>query len=361
MVNYCILNGVKSNTIKGLLIQSLPAISKPLIRTQIEEIDGRDGDIVTPLGYSAYNKEMTIGLFGDYDIDDVIAFFDSKGQVTFSNEPDKYYNYEIINQIDFERLIRFKKAKVTFHVQPFKYDAVDQSYTFNNQLINIPDYSATKNGIELSVSDGVISVSGTGSSATEFYVPISPLALEAGEYTLTANARGTNASACSIRLIKSVPSNADSFGGDYLALQNNASVSLEAELTATATYNYVWFYITAGNAMDFTLNVEMMVNNFNTFSIRNRGNINSKPIITIYGSGTINLYLNGSQIFMIDLASAGYITIDASQMNAYQGDTLMNRSVTGDYDNLSLNIGTNTFSWTGDVTEVIVEDFSRWI
>ena len=71
-MNYCILNGKKSTLIKGLLIQSLPPISKPLMRTQIDEIDGRDGDIVTKLGYSAYNKEMSIGLFGDYDIDEVI-------------------------------------------------------------------------------------------------------------------------------------------------------------------------------------------------------------------------------------------------------------------------------------------------
>lgn len=359
-MNYIILNGEKSTEVKGLLIQSLPAISKPLIRTEIETIDGRDGDIVTPLGYSAYSKELTIGLFGDYDIDDVIRYFDSQGTVTFSNEPDKYYNYKIIEQIDFERLIRYKTATVTFHVQPFKYDAVDQTYTFNNQLINIPNYSATKNGIELNVSDGVISVSGTGSSATEFYVPISPLTLEAGGYTLNAITSGTNASACSIRLIKSAPSNADSFGGTYLPLQNNAIASLSGELTESSTYNYVWFYITAGSAMDFTLNVEVL-SDLKSFAIRNRGNINSKPKITIYGSGTINLYLNGSQIFVINLASAGYITIDASQMNAYQGDILMNRSVTGDYENLSLNVGTNTISWTGSVTEIIVEDFSRWI
>lgn len=124
MRNYIILNGNNSNTISGLLIQSLPPISKPLMRTAIEEIDGRDGDIVTNLGYSAYDKEVSIGLYGTYDVDEVIKYFNdnSKGQVTFSNEPDKYYNYEIINQIDFERLIRFKTATVTLHCQPFKYD-----------------------------------------------------------------------------------------------------------------------------------------------------------------------------------------------------------------------------------------------
>ena len=124
MRNYIILNGNNSNEITGLLIQSLPPITKPLIRTTIEEIDGRDGDIVTNLGYSAYDKEISIGLYGDYDVDEVIKYFhdNQKGQVVFSNEDDKYYNYEIINQIDFERLIRFKTATVTLHCQPFKYD-----------------------------------------------------------------------------------------------------------------------------------------------------------------------------------------------------------------------------------------------
>ena len=71
-MNYIILNGVNSNTITGLLIQELPPISKPLMRTQIDQIDGRDGDIVTKLGYGTVDKELSIGLHGNYDIDAVI-------------------------------------------------------------------------------------------------------------------------------------------------------------------------------------------------------------------------------------------------------------------------------------------------
>ena len=133
MRNYIELNGQNSNEITGLLIQSLPPISQPKIRTNIEEIDGRDGDIITKLGYSAYNKEISIGLYGDYDVDDVIAYFtnNQSGKVTFSNEQDKYYNYEILDEIDFERLIRFKTATVTMHIQPFKYSNEQGIKTFN--------------------------------------------------------------------------------------------------------------------------------------------------------------------------------------------------------------------------------------
>ena len=238
MRNYIILNGQPSDTIKGLLIQELAPISKPQQRTQVETIDGRDGDIVTPLGFSAYDKKVSIGLYGQFNIDDVIEYFNSEGQVTFSNEPDKYYKYQIVEQIDFERLIRFRTATVTFHVQPFKY-STDQSLK------------------EFTPSTGVTSL-----------------------------------------------------------------------------------------------------------SIVNTGNVFSKPKVTIYGTGTVNLSLNDVEILVIDLGdTANNITIDAEELEAYTGTTatLANRSVDGDYDNLKLKVGTNVLSWTGSVTKVTIDNYSRWI
>lgn len=133
MRNYIILNGVNSNTITGLLISTLPPITKPKIRTQTEEIDGRDGDIVTKLGYSAYTKEFNIGLYGNFDINQVIAYFNTEGTVVFSNEDNKYYNYQILDQIDYEKLIRFKTATVKMHVQPFKYPVTEAPITISGE------------------------------------------------------------------------------------------------------------------------------------------------------------------------------------------------------------------------------------
>lgn len=235
-MNEVILNGVSSNTIKGLLIQELPPVSKPLMRANVEEIDGRDGDIITKLGFSAYDKPMIIGLYGDFDIDQVIDFFNSSGQVTFSNEPDKYYNYQILEQIDFQRLIRFRVAEVAFHVQPFKYSTLEDAKTF--------DFATSSQSV----------------------------------------------------------------------------------------------------------------------SIRNTGNYYSEPIITVQGTGTINLSLNGIQLFVLDLSDNPKIVLDIAGMNATDGNgNYLNRMVTGNYDNFKLQRGKNTISWTGNVTQISFDLYSRWI
>lgn len=239
MRNYIELNGRSSLGVQGLLIQKLPPITMPKIRTQIEEIDGRDGDIITKLGYSAYDKVISIGLYGDYDVNQVIEYFanNQSGKITFSNEIDKYYNYEILEKIDFERLIRFKTATVTFHIQPFKYSNVETFKTF--------------------------------------------------------------------------------------------SITTETSIT-----------------------------------IRNFGNCISKPIVTITGLGTINLSLNNQQIFVIDLGETStQIALDINNMNAYNPTTnvFLNRSVTGNYNNFNLKVGVNIISWTGTITNIKVENYSRWI
>ncbi len=234
---YIVLNDISSRSIQGLLISALPPISKPQQRTQIQTVDGRDGDIVTPLGFAAYDKIVKISLTYDYDIDDIIEFFNSEGKVVFSNEPEKYYKYAIYQQIDFERLIRFKTADVNFHVQPFKYSDTEATKTFT-------------------------------------------------------------------------------------------------------------FTETSGS-----------------FNIRNNGNIYSRPTITITGSGDINLYINGVQLLNISLNTNETIIIDAEQMNALSADgsQLLNRRVIGDYDNIKLKIGSNTVSFDGTISKILIDNYSRWI
>ena len=113
--------GVSSTTIDGLLICELPPISKPTMRIKETVIDGRDGSFVEELGYSSYEKPILIGLHGKYDIDKVIKYFTGEGDLVFSNEPDKVYKARVVANIDFQRLVRYRTASVTFLVQPYKY------------------------------------------------------------------------------------------------------------------------------------------------------------------------------------------------------------------------------------------------
>lgn len=356
MINYIELNGEKSTSVKGLIIQSLPPISKPKMRTSIETIDGRDGDIVTRLGYAAYDKELSIGLHGDFDIDDAIAFFDSEGEVVFGNEPDKYYRYQILDQIDFERLIRFRTAKVKMHVQPFKYDSVDRTFDIVNQFMHVEDSTASRFGITVTSSDGSIRVSGRATSDVDIEVPVERMSLS-GSYTLTATASGS-AAGCALRLIDGSPSR--SFGGSYMELKNNGDSTITATADSSAEYDALWLDIKAGTSVDFTLGVTMASDSFDRIALTNRGNVVSRPTVTVYGSGNVELAVNAITVLSFSIED-GYITIDADEMNAYYGDTLMNRHVTGDYSDLRLNVGENVISWHGDVTGIRVEDFSRWL
>ena len=356
MINYIELNGEKSTSVKGLIIQSLPPISKPKMRTSVEEIDGRDGDIVTKLGYSAYDKEVGIGLHGDFDIDDAIAFFDSDGEVVFGNEPDKYYRYKLLDQIDFERLVRFRTAKVKMHVQPFKYDAVDRTFDIVNQFLHVQDSTANRFGITVTSSDGSVRVSGRATSDVDIEVPVERMALS-GSYTLTASASGS-AAGCALRLIDGSPSK--SFGGSYMELKSNGYSTITATADSNAEYDALWLDIKAGTSVDFTLSVTMASDSFNEITLTNRGNVVSRPTVTVYGSGNVELAINSVTVLSFSL-EGGSITIDAEEMNAYRGDTLMNRHVTGDYADLRLNVGENVISWHGDVTAIRLEDFSRWL
>lgn len=376
MRNYIILNGNNSVNIQGLLIQNLPPIVKPKIRTQVEEIDGRDGDIVTTLGYSAYDKEFSIGLYGDFDINEVIAFFNSSGIVTFSNEPDKYYNYEIVEQIDFERLIRFRTATITMHVQPFKYSAEDNSKTFNFDTTNIFNFSNWYNNKSvLSVTSGEFTITEnsltmTGSNAM-FLGTYSGSRTPTQADIDTINTFGIEIDA-DTQYTLSVNSNND---GDIYVMYYDENYSYTTrklffldegnnQLTFTTPSNckYVCLRVVSGFNVPLTLsNFAIQKNTSASFDIYNSGNIYSKPILTITGGGNIGVYLNNVQLFSIELGTLGSITIDTNKMEAYNDTTLLNRLVTGNYDNFKLNIGKNNINLSGSITEVNIQNFSRWI
>ena len=230
-MNSIIWKGISSTSFNSLVIQELPLISRPPIRTLISEIEGVDGDKVENLGYMAYDKEMSIGIKNTSEIDDIIEYFSGSGEVIFSNEPDKYYKATIVSGIDFARLVRFRTATVTFHVQPFKY-AVSE----NTQIID--------------------------------------------------------------------------------------------------------------------------TSSLHQIEIVNNGNTQSKPIIQLEGSGTVNISYN-NKVIIFTFDAQGKARFDSEAQDVSWNGVLLNRNMVGDF--FLLEKGSNVIEWTGTITSFTIDRKSRWL
>lgn len=228
-----IWKGIDSKTIDGLIITELPPITKPKMKTSITKINGRDGDIVEELGYESYTKTISIGLAKNYDIDKVIKYFTGSGTLVMSNEPNKVYNSRIIDQIDYEKLLRFKTAVVKFHTQPFKY-----------------------------LKDEAIS--------------------------------------------------------------------------------------------------EVSITSQTSIQVENKGLEKSKPIFTLTGSGTIELIVNNNIVLTYTFPEdETEVVIDSLQEEAYLNGVYKNRNMVGIFP--ELEVGNNTITWSGNLTNIKIEPKSRWL
>lgn len=231
-MNYIIWNNKDSREIDGLLICELPPITKPQMRAKETVVDGVDGSIIEELGYESYDKTIAIALRAGADVDKISEFFTGNGEIVFSNEPDRYYRARIIKSIDYARLLRFRTAKVTFRIQPFKYDRVE---------------------------------------------------------------------------------------------------------------------------IDKVANVEQQ-----SMVVENLGNHTSKPIITIAGSGIVELSVNGVAICRYEFpAETDTVTLDSEKQDAYSGSVLKNRQMKGDFP--VFEKGDNVLSWSGAVESIRIRRYSRWL
>lgn len=152
--------GQSSESFTGFIVSELPPISKPKKRVETITIDGRDGDITEFLGYEAYNKEIKVGLSKGYDIDALFEWLDGSGDLVMSNEPDKLYKAEIIDGIDFERLVNFRKGKIRFHVQPYKYKSIEEIKIFAPNTSS-GSVSVTNEGNTQAMPDIYLNLKGT--------------------------------------------------------------------------------------------------------------------------------------------------------------------------------------------------------
>jgi len=220
-MSYFIFNDIRSDDMK-IYIEHLPPIVKPPMRYDVIRVDGSSVIEIWEKGYDIYEKSITIGL-KEADIEQVINWLRGKGKLIFSNELDKYYDAYIPEQIDYEKALRFRKAKVTFLCQPYKH-ATGEEETTSRLLIN-------------------------------------------------------------------------------------------------------------------------------------QGNTDCLPLMTIYGSGLVDVLVNGVKACTITINE--YITLDGEKQEAYKGNILQNRNMVGEFP--MLRPGENEISFVGNVTEVRTLVRSRWL
>lgn len=228
-----IWKGKSSKEIDGLIITDLPPITKPKMKTNKTEIDGRDGDIVEKVGYESYTKSVGIGLARNFNIDEVINYFTGEGELVLSDEPNKVYLASIYDSIEYDRLLRMRKATIKFYVQPYKY------------------------------------------------------------------------------------------------LKNEDKVELD-------------------------------VTTHTSVEVINKGLEISKPIISLEGSGTVEIIVNNTNIFKYTFPNdETKVIIDSLEEEAYYEGIYKNRNMLGEFPKLS--VGSNVISWTGTLTKISIEPKSRWL
>lgn len=398
-MNFIILNGKKSTEVAGLMIQALPPVVKPPMRVQLDEVDGRDGDIITPLGFSGYDRTVKIGLRGVYDEDDIVEYFNSSGKVIFSNEPDKVYDYTIVESFSLDRLRKFREADVVFHVQPYKHSAVPER--------NIPAEAAPSNvatpaepfamnrtasWYSWNYSDGEFTVSCENGARREWYsdthhygrpfpynnwydMETSALIMP-GTYDIYLTIESGEIVDGGINVGIGSPSTG-SIAADQTITSVTPGETIHLTITVTtvivATYVYLGFVY--GTTEDENHYWWCIINNLKFSDLRivagvgggaginviNRGNVDSAPIYTLEGVRSCSLKVNDNDPVVISADEATDLVIDSENMKAYSGSTLKNRLCTGNYENLHLKPGVNTVSMTGTFTGFIVSDYSRWI
>ena len=129
---YFTFKGITSTSL-GIIVESMSNFQKPQRRSDMKYIDGKAGATVTEYGYAPYIIKAVIGVKKNADIDTIIAWLDGTGVLICSDDPLKYRDVKVLGDIDYEKLLRFKKAKVDFYVaDPFRYVIAESDITLTS-------------------------------------------------------------------------------------------------------------------------------------------------------------------------------------------------------------------------------------
>jgi len=98
----------------------------------------------------------------------------------------------------------------------------------------------------------------------------------------------------------------------------------------------------------YSVSNDMITLTTSPIAVNNSGLSNTKPVIKVYGTGSINITINSKVVRLTNVV--GYITIDSDIMDAYKDTTNMNNNMSGEFPELVP--GSNIIAWTGTVTKI---------
>ena len=89
-------------------------------------------------------------------------------------------------------------------------------------------------------------------------------------------------------------------------------------------------------------------------------NYKAKPILTIRGTGIIEISVNGNTLFSYTFPeNENTVIIDSQKQDAYLGAVLKNRNMSGEFP--IFDVGNNIITWDGTINSISINSYSRWI
>lgn len=367
---------------KNIMVNKLPNFERPPANIEKIVISGRDGFLTQDDGtYQGTVKTCECSL-DNGNIDDVCSWLTGSGEVTFSNEPDKNYKATIINKIPFSKIIP------TFHSFIIQFDCQPHGYSTANALItltvptNMLVYNSTT-WIEwvkpVGIVGGITGLEWTLDAASAMSAYINTNLKPSTKYGVLINIVSNNtntylrmpATQGLLNGVNFTTSSGNQKGVDIspsiitsnvITIKNNG---FGVSGTKIKIKDFRIFELPVGSQIewDFSNLTADQLNGLYPFSGATSGTIfnpstaNAKPIIKIYGTGTINLTVNSTAITLTNVVD--YVTIDGQLMDCYKGTILKNGDMVGDFP--ILTVGTNTINWSGTVIKIEIQGNWRYL
>lgn len=149
----------KSSATLGVLMADEWTLTRASQRYDTTEINGRDGAILSPIGYSLIEKKVECTLVNRKRLNDVIAWLNGSGKLEFDG---RYRQAAIYDEIDFENLgFNRNTFTIPFLLDPYWYrEDGYSSYASGDTVENNGNCDATPMIQITGTGDGTVTLGG---------------------------------------------------------------------------------------------------------------------------------------------------------------------------------------------------------